>query len=192
MIFFRSSSELLFYFCHTKFKQMKNIVILLVVVLTFASCQQSQKIGYVDNAKLINEYQEKIDIQDKLQLKIKAYEQRRDSIRQAFQLEINEAELKSRKMSQANLQKLSQELQQKDQIINQRDQFEQQQIAQESQAQNDSLIKKVREFVKDYGTNNGYDYILGSNEAGSVMYGKSENDLTQTVLDALNAAYKKN
>lgn len=171
---------------------MKNIVILLVVVLTFASCQQSQKIGYVDNAKLINEYQEKIDIQDKLQLKIKAYEQRRDSIRQAFQLEINEAELKSRKMSQANLQKLSQELQQKDQIINQRDQFEQQQIAQESQAQNDSLIKKVREFVKDYGTNNGYDYILGSNEAGSVMYGKSENDLTQTVLDALNAAYKKN
>jgi len=170
---------------------MKNIVILLVVVLTFASCQQSQKIGYVDNAKLINEYQERIDIQDKLQLKIKAYEQRRDSIRQAFQLEINEAELKSRKMSQANLQKLSQELQQKDQVINQRDQFEQQQIAQESQAQNDSLIKKVREFVKDYGTKNGYDYILGSNEAGSVMYGKSENDLTQTVLDALNASYKK-
>lgn len=170
---------------------MKNIVIVIISVLAFASCQQSQKIGFVDNAKLINEYQEKIDIQDKLQAKIKIYEQRRDSVRQAFQLEINEAELKSRKMTQANLQKLSQELQQKDQAINQRDQFEQQQIAQESQAQNDSLIKKVKEFVKDYGTENGYNYILGSNEAGSVMYGKTESDLTQTILDALNAAYKK-
>jgi len=170
---------------------MKNIVIVIIAVLTFASCQQSQKIGFVDNAKLINEYQEKIDIQDKLQAKIKVYEQRRDSVRQAFQIEINEAELKSRKMSQANLQKLSQELQQRDQVITQRDQFEQQQIAQESQAQNDSLIKKVKAFVKDYGTTNGYDFILGSNEAGSVMYGKTESDLTQTILDALNTAYKK-
>jgi outer membrane protein len=171
---------------------MKNIVVVIIVILTFASCQQSQKIGFVDNSKLINEYQEKIDIQDKLQEKIKTYEAKRDSVRQAFQLEINEAELKSRKMSQAELQKLSQELQQKDQVIAQRDQFEQQQIAQESQAQNDSLIKKVRNFVKDYGTKNGYDFILGSNEAGSVMYGKEANDLTQVILEALNAAYKKN
>ena len=125
---------------------MKNILGAIIVILTFASCQQSQKIGFVDNSKLINEYQEKIDIQDKLQAKIKTYEARRDSVRQAFQLEINEAELKSRRMSQADLQKLSQELQQKDQVIAQRDQFEQQQIAQESQAQNDSLIKKVRNF----------------------------------------------
>ncbi|MCB0462004.1 MAG: OmpH family outer membrane protein [Flavobacteriaceae bacterium] len=171
---------------------MKNIVVAIIVIFTFASCQQSQKIGFVDNSKLINEYQEKIDIQDKLQAKIKTYEARRDSVRQAFQLEINEAELKSRKMSQADLQKLSQELQQKDQVIAQRDQFEQQQIAQESQAQNDSLIKKVRNFVKDYGTKNGYDFILGSNEAGSVMYGKEASDLTQEILDALNVAYKKN
>lgn len=170
---------------------MKNIVIVIIAVLTFASCQQSQKIGFVDNAKLINEYQEKIDVQEKLQAKIKIYEQRRDSVRQAFQIEINEAELKSRKMSQENLQKLSQELQQKDQMMTQRDQFEQQQIAQESQAQNDSLIKKVKNFVRDYGTKNGYNFILGSNEAGSVMYGNADSELTQTILDALNTAYKK-
>jgi len=171
---------------------MKNIVIVIITAFMFASCQQSQKIAFVDNSKLINNYQEKIDIQDKLQAKIKAYEHRRDSIRQAFQMEINEAELKSRKMSKANIQKLSQELQQKDQMISQRDQLEQQQISQESKAKNDSLIKKVRAFVKDYGVKNGYDFILGSNEAGSVMYGKPESDLTQTILDAINAAYKKN
>ena len=170
---------------------MRFFLFSIITFFSVISCQHSNKIGFVDNAKLINEYQEKIEVQKKLQEKIKLYELKRDSVRQSFQLEINEAELKSRSMSQAELQKLSQELQQKDQIINQRDQFDQQQIAQESQRQNDSLIKKVRSFVENYGLNHGYDYILGSNEAGSVMYGKKSNDLTQTILDALNEKYAK-
>lgn len=170
---------------------MKNILFAIVVILTITSCQQTQKIGYVDNSTLINDYQEKKDIETKLQSKIATYEKRRDSLSQGFQLEVKAAEVKARKMSQANLQKLQQEFQQKEQIIAQRLQFEQQQIAQESQAKNDSLIKKVKAFVKDYGESNGYDFILGSNEAGSVMFGKEESDLTQLILDALNVAYKK-
>ncbi len=170
---------------------MKNLVYVVFAMLVFTSCQQSQKIGYVDNSILINDYQEKKDIEMKLQGKISAYEKRRDSLSQVFQLEVKEAELKSRKMSQANLQKLQQELQQKNQLITQRLQFEQQQISQESQSQNDSLIKRVRTFVEEYGNSNGYSFILGSNEAGSVMFGKEELDLTQTILKALNQAYKK-
>ena len=169
---------------------MKNLLASITLVCLFMSCQQ-QKIGFVDNAKLINDYQEKKDLEDKLQIKINAFQKRTDSLRQAFQLEINEAELKARKMSQTDLQKLSQELQQKEQILSQRVQFEQQQISQESQAKNDSLIKKVKKFVQDYGKTNGYTYILGSNEAGSVMFGQDQNDLTQTILDALNKSYKE-
>lgn len=170
---------------------MKNIILVAIAILTFASCQQTQKIGFVDNSKLINDYQEKKDVEAAMQGKIDAFQKRTDSLRQSFQLEINEAELKARKMSQANLQKLSQELQQKEQVLSQRVQFEQQQITRESQTKNDSLIKKVKDFVSDYGKANGYSYILGSNEAGSVMFGKEDSDLTQTILDALNKAYKK-
>lgn len=170
---------------------MKNIIYVVLAVLMFASCQQSQKIAYVDNSKLINDYQEKIEVEAVLKTKIAAYEKRRDSLTRAFQLDVQEAEIKAKQMSQANLQKLQQEFQQKDQALGQRLQFEQQQIAQESQAQNDSLIKKVKAFVKDYGKTNGYSFILGSNEAGSVMFGKEDADLTQVILDALNANYKK-
>lgn len=169
---------------------MKNLFVAILTVCLFVSCQQ-QKVGFVDNVKLINDYQEKKDLETKLQGKIDGFQKRTDSLRQAFQLEINEAELKAKKMSQGDLQKLSQELQQKEQILSQRVQFEQQQIAQESQATNDSLIKKVKKFVENYGKANSYSYILGSNEAGSVMYGASENDLTQIILDDLNSTYKK-
>ena len=169
---------------------MKRILAVGILMLTIISCQETQKIGYVDNSVLINDYQEKKDIEAKLQTKIAAYEKRRDSLSQAFQLELKEAEVKARRMSQANLQKLQQELQQREQIITQRLQFEQQQIAQESQTKNDSLIKKVKDFVKDYGKTNGYNFILGSNEAGSVLYGEDTSDLTQAILEALNASYK--
>jgi len=170
---------------------MKKILYAAFAILIFTSCQQTEKIGFVDNSKLINDYQEKIDIEEKIKIKVTAFQKRTDSLRKVFQLDVNEAEIKARGMSQANIQKLSQELQQREQVLSQRLQFEQQQIAQESQTQNDSMIKKVKGFVKDYGTKNGYSYILGSNEGGSVMYGKEDNDLTQTILDLLNTAYKK-
>ena len=168
---------------------MKNLFVIILTVCLFTSCEQ-QKIGYVDNGKLINEYQEKIDLEARLQTKISAFQKRTDSLRQSFQLEINEAEIQARNMSQENLQKLSQELQQKEQVLSQRVQFEQQQITQESQSTNDSLVNKVKNFVDNYGKTNGYSFILGSNEAGSVMFGKEESDITQVVLDALNADYK--
>jgi len=169
---------------------MKKLLFIGIAVLTIVSCQQ-QKIGFVDNVELINNYQEKIDTEAKIKTKIEAFQKRTDSLRQTFQLEINDAEIQARKMSQAGIQKLSKDLQDKEQILSQRVQFEQNQIAQESQSQNDSLIQKVKTFVKDYGKKNGYTYILGSNDAGSVMYGEDANDLTQTILEALNAEYTK-
>jgi outer membrane protein len=64
-----------------------------------------------------------------------------------------------------------------------------QQIAQESQTLNDSIINRVKAFVQDYGKANNYNFILGSNEAGSVLYGEEASDLTQEILKALNENY---
>ena len=54
---------------------MKNLLASITLVCLFMSCQQ-QKIGFVDNAKLINDYQEKKDLEDKLQIKINAFSRR--------------------------------------------------------------------------------------------------------------------
>ena len=54
---------------------------------------------------------------------------------------------------------------------------------------NDSIINRVKAFVQDYGKSNNYNFILGSNEAGSVLYGEEASDLTQEILKALNENY---
>lgn len=43
---------------------MRNLIYTLFTVLVFTSCQQ-QKMAYMDNGKVINEYQGKIDIEEK-------------------------------------------------------------------------------------------------------------------------------
>ncbi len=160
------------------------------VLVLFTSCQQ-QKIGFVDNGKVINEYQEKMDIEEKYKAKDEAFKKKTDSIGQAFQIEAQAFQAKANKMSQKKAQEAYESLMQKQQMLQQQIQFEQQQITQAFQTEIDSTINKVKDFVKDYGKTNGFTYILGTSDgASSVLYGTEENDLSQTIIDALNAEYK--
>ena len=52
---------------------------------------------------------------------------------------------------------------------------------------------EVQDFVTDYAKNNGYTYILGtSDQTKSVLYGDAKSDLTDVILEGLNASYKNN
>lgn len=170
---------------------MNKIIYVALAVLTFTSCQQS-KIGFVDNGTVINDFQEKKDLETKFQGKEDAFKKRADSIGQAFQNEVQSTQIIAQKASPKKKQELMGGLQQKQQLLQQQMQFEQQQLTKEFQDEIDSVIVNVKDFVKDYGKKNGYTFILGTSDAAAtVMYGTDENDLTQTILDALNAEYKK-
>lgn len=171
---------------------MKKNSILILFLVVFMSCQNQQKIGFVDNGKLINQYQEKKDIEEKYTQKDLAFQKRTDSISKAFQLEAQEFQLKLSSMPQNKQQEQYQILGQKQKMLQQQIQFEQQQMQQGYQSEIDSVIVKIKKFVNEYGKNNGFTYILGtSDNAASVLYGKEENDLSQIIVDELNSNYKK-
>ena len=168
---------------------MKNIVVLIAVLL-LASCQQ-EKIGYVDNVKLMDEYQQKIDVEAKFQAKAEKLGKKRDSISQAFQMEAQAFQAKAESMSQSKAQEEYAAMQQKGQYIGQQLQQEDQKLQSEGQIEMDSIVKTVKEEIKQYGKSNGYSYILGGGDGGSVLYGKEANDLTDEIVKILNDKYKK-
>lgn len=171
---------------------MKNILYIFVLLLAVTSCQKQAKIGFVDNGTLINDYQKKIDLEAKFQVKEQAFRKKFDSVDNAFQVEAQKFQAEANKMAPVKAQEKYQQLTQQRQIIDQQKQVEAQQFQQEFQTEIDTLIVAVKNFVKDYGKKNGYTYILGTSDAAaSVLYGIEENDLTKKILEDLNAAAKK-
>lgn len=169
---------------------MKKIILIMTLAIMSFSCQQN-KIAFVDNTQLLNEYQEKIDIEAKYKEKIEVFSKKRDSISKAFQAEAQAFQAEAQKLSQKVAQEKYNALMQKSQSVQLQIQQEEQQLAMSSQGEIDSLLNKVKDFVADYGKTNGYTFILGQNEAGSVMYGDAAKDITDQVLKALNDNYKK-
>lgn len=179
------------YFCPTlKTEQMKKVILALVLLVTVA-CQQD-KIAYVDYTKLLNDYQEKIDIEEKFKAKLEVMNKKRDSLSQAFQLEAQTIQTRAQSMSQKKAQEEMNLLQQKGQFLGQQLQAEEQQLQQEGRVETDTLISKVKKEVKAYGKANSYTYILGGGEGGTVLYGDETKDVTDAVLKILNDKYKKN
>lgn len=168
---------------------MKKLVLALVCMLAI-SCQQ-EKIAFVDNVKLMDAYQEKVDVEAKFKSKSDAFGKKRDSISQAFQLEAQAFQAKAQKMSQSKAQEEYGQLQQRSQIIGQQLQQEEQQMQMEGQTEMDSLVTKVKEEIKAYGEANGYSFILTGGDGGSVLYGKDAYDVTDAIVKILNDKYKK-
>ena len=160
-----------------------------MVLVAAASCQEQQKIAFVDNGQVIKDYQMKIDIEAKYKKKDEAYKRRTDSIGQSYQIDAQQTQQTLSKLSQKQQQEGSQQFSQKWQLIQQQLEYEQRQMEQLFSKEMDSVITSVNEFVNGYGKKNGYTYILGKNQAGSVMFGKEENDISESVTKAINEAY---
>ncbi|MEH6679552.1 MAG: OmpH family outer membrane protein [Sediminicola sp.] len=165
-------------------------IILGLALLGAVSCNQD-KIAYVDNVKLMNEYQEKKDMEANYKTKADALNKKRDSISQAFQMEAQDFQTKAEKLSQSEAQQQYQSLQQRGQMIGQQLQQQEQQLQMASQTEMDTIISKVKKQIKAYGKDNGYTYILGGGEGGSVLYGDDTKNITAEILELLNKNYKK-
>ena len=168
---------------------MKKTATLTALLILCLSCQ-TKKTGFVNTENLLTEYNELKDtnnrftkesdnIQNDLELKIKAYQAKEDLFRKT-------GPSMSRKRQEDKFNELNAERQK----LQQEQQSRMGQLQVKSQAAIDSLITKVKDKVKAYGKTNGYTYIYGSNDAGSVLYGKEDLDLTTIILEELNDSYQ--
>lgn len=168
---------------------MKKLLVACLLI-GIVGCKQD-KIGFVDNVNLMDKYQEKIDIESKYKTKTASLNKKRDSVSQAFQLEAQAFQTKAQSMSQKKAQEEYGLLQQRGQFMGQQLQQEEQQLQLQGQTEMDSLVSKVKVEIQAYGKANGYTYILGGGDGGSVLYGQDAYDITDEVLKILNEKYKK-
>ena len=168
---------------------MKKLAVLFTTVLLFASCTQT-KIGYVDIEELMKEYDATKDVELALKAEQEEMGKSLDSLSTAFQTKVQAYYQKANRMSAKSRQTKEQELQQEQQAIQARQQQVQQMLSQKSQTEIEKLTKKVDSVVNAYAGANKFNMILGTQGNGTVMYGDDQINLTETILDILNAEYE--
>ncbi len=168
---------------------MKKIILLLTVIFTLASC--TQKIAYVDIEVLMKGFEEAKTMEADLKAKQDNLKFSLDSLAFGFQEKVEDYQRKVGSMTPQMRQQMEQKLGQEQQQIQGQQQQASAMLQQLSQEGLGVLTKKVDSFVAEYAKDKGYTMVLGTNGKGTVMYADEKLNITEPVLEKLNAAYKK-
>ena len=148
------------------------------------------KTAYIDTAELLKEY-EKFKVEyDTFKVKSEEMGRPLESKFRAFENEAKNFQTNARVKGQAWAQQKGAELQQREQQLGVEQNALIQQLQEEGAQLRDSIIKDVRQYIKDYGKKEGYDYIYGTGDAATVLYAKDSYDITKTLLEKLNKEYE--
>lgn len=164
---------------------MKKMFMILFLGAILTACN-NDKTAYVDTTVLIQEYSEMKEVEAGFNERSEILKRELDSAAQGFQQEVMEFRDNAATMSEAERQVAQDELMRKQQMLQQEQQMRSGQLRQEGDVVIDSLITKVKDFVKVYGEENDYTYIFGSNESANIMYAEEGLDITQEILQKLN------
>jgi len=165
---------------------MKKIILSLAVVASLMSCS-NDKTAYVNNSELIQGYYKMKTTEERFDKKSQSLSEELDSVAGKFQKEVEEFQKGMNRMSTQERERVQDELVQKQQRLQQQQQEKSQRLRQESDEAINSLVTEVKDFVTRYGKANGYTYIFGSNESANIMYAEEGRDITDAVLEELNA-----
>ncbi|QYJ69026.1 OmpH family outer membrane protein [Flavobacterium litorale] len=175
---------------------MKKSLILLAAAFAMISCKEETtstsglKTAYIDTIELMNEYEELKDWESKGN--IKKAEMERELTEEGRQLELDAAsfqnEAKSKGMQWAELKYQELQKRQRDLGIKQESMYVQ--LQKEFGVQRDTIIIQMKDYIKEYAKKEGYDYVYGTGDAASILYGKEEYDITDVILKELNDRYK--
>jgi outer membrane protein len=141
-----------------------------------------EKIGYVKTGYIISEYKGMILANEQFDKEIKQVQTNLDTLRLRYEhLQAGEKNIPSAKreelayqlgMARAEYEKYNQQAGQ--------------QMESRKQQLTGKVLEEINAFIQDYGKKEGYRYILGTTESGSILYAGESDDITSTILKALN------
>lgn len=147
---------------------------------------------YVDINKLIDGYKRTAEVKAEFDKKAATMQANVDSLMGNWQKELQTYEKDRSGMSKKELALKQELLSNKQQQLNNYRQAIQKQLQEEDQKSTQTVINDINDFVKEYGKSNGYRIILGATGAGTIMYADEGADLTDVVLEKLNAQFEGN
>ncbi len=175
---------------------MKKIVAPLAILafvlslVTLFLSQNTSDLVYVDVNKLIEGYKRTKVVRGEFEKKANVLKSNVDSLVTDWQKELKLYEKERSKFSKKELELKQELLSNRQQQINNYQQAIQKQIQSEDQKATQTVVNDINDYVKEFGKKQGYKIIFGASGGGNIMYADKTADLTEQVLEGLNAEYQ--
>ncbi len=153
---------------------MKHLVILFLVFL-LTSCN-SEKLFYVNPNKILQGYHGATIQHELFQAKTRDWQLRIDSLGTELQA-LSQAPAATRAAKEQQLVRYRSAIEQRAQ--------------QENQHLTQAVLAEINAYLQQYGKEKGYTFILGATEGGNIVYAAEGTDITDDVLQGLNAQYDR-
>ena len=139
----------------------------------------------------MNNFQGFKDAQEMLQGKHQLWKANSDTLETQFTTAIAQYNARIATLSKEEKQRQEELLAKQEQQKNNYVQGVQQRAQQEQQIAMDSIVTYVNSFVKEFAKSNGYDFIFGTTNDGSLLYGNEATDITAIITQEMNTEYSK-
>ncbi|MGD1847898.1 MAG: OmpH family outer membrane protein [Salibacteraceae bacterium] len=157
---------------------------LLGATLFLGACSDP-KTGYVDNVALYNQF----ELKQELEGRYLAYKQQTEK-----ELDSIKVELKALATTLDNSEDKAPEQVREFNRIRQQFLERQNRIQQEEEELSNAYTEQVWEhlntYLREYGEENEFAYILGGSGQGNIMYSSEQNDMTNELVDYVNKKYR--
>jgi outer membrane protein len=173
---------------------MKKIVLVVAIAFSVIACNQKSeskevKTAYIDTVKLMEEYNEAKEVNEKYKTKGEVKGRELEVEAKKLEYEKSTFQQNAQAKGQAWAQQKYGELQQRQQQLQYAQQAIMQELQQASGKEMDTIVKSVKQQIKDYGKTKGYDYIYGTGDAATVLYAKDNYDITKDMIKIVNDKY---
>ncbi len=153
----------------------------------------SGNIAYVEIDSIILNFDMYFDLREDLMAKQQSSEAELNTKGRQYESGARDYEDKVRKglVTRATAAQMEQNLlQQQQDLLNLRDQLENQ-LIEEEQVMNRKILDYIYEFLEEFSADHDYDYILAKSFGSPLMYADDALDITDEVLTGVNYKYDK-
>ena len=149
----------------------------------------SEKVGYVESVKMLDDYQGMKVARASFERKAKGWQAQNEQLIRSFQAAVQKYQQQGQGMTNEQRAATEQSLQQQQAQAGQKQQQLQQQAAEEEAKMTKTVLDRVDKQIEKYGRDHGYRLILISQPGGAVAYGRKDLDITAEVTKYLNDEY---
>lgn len=160
------------------------------IVLHYIDKPKVRKVGYVHNDKLLSGFDGFKEGKEELKAKMEVWQANLDTLTTNFNRDAQSYTGTREKLSAKERQLTEQILSRQEKDVRVYKNTVEQKALEEEQKINQSMLNQINAYLKEYGQENDYSYIFGVTDNGSILYGNTDEDLTEKVLDYINKKYQ--